>query len=91
MLYSRNFKKSGDDNWSEEYRFNNNELSIGSYDILINNMEKLQPSEYNNKKLAGIHIGAQFSKSDSTRMGKVLAARCSTEIIKLVGLCKAIE
>jgi tetratricopeptide (TPR) repeat protein len=42
VLYKRNVKKSGDDSWDEEFRFDNNELSLGDYKVLIENLAKLQ-------------------------------------------------
>lgn len=90
LLYKRNGKKTGDEGWVEEYRFNNNELILGNFDLLISNMEKIQPSQCNSKSMGGIQIRAQFTKSDAVKMGKMLAARSCREIISLLSLCRAL-
>lgn len=86
MLYKRNSKKSGDDLWNEEFKFSNNELILGNYDLFLENLEKLQPQEYDSKKLAGLHIKEQFLKVEAIRMGKMLSSRVCSDIIKLMDL-----
>ena len=91
LLYKRNYKKQGDDVWIEEYKFENNELCLGNYDTLIENIDKIQPSPINMKKLSGIKIRVQFSKSDTTKTGKLLATRACGDIIKMLSLCDSIK
>jgi len=89
-LFKRINKKGSEYLWQEEYRFINNELSLGEYDSLIDNMERLQPYQYDSKKIAGIHIGSQFLKAESTKLSKSLAPRVCSEIVKLIDLCKSV-
>jgi hypothetical protein len=91
VLYRVEYKKSGEGSWIEEFKFTNNELSLGDFKVLIDNMEKLQPSPYNIKKSAGIHIRAQISKSDIIRMGKTLPSRVCTEVIRFLSFCDALK
>lgn len=87
VLCKRNYKKPGDDTWEEEFKFDNNELCYGDYKKLLENMEKLQPLPINSKKLSGLYIRAQFSKTDAVRIGKQLPVRACSEIIKFLNLC----
>lgn len=91
VLFTRNCKKQGEDIWAEEFKFTNNELSRGDYAILIQNMERLQPSPIEDKKLAGLRICTLISKSEAVKLGKMLPARACTEVIKLVKLCSSIK
>lgn len=90
ILCKRNYKKPSDTTWDEEFKFNNNELCYGDYKVLLDNMDKLQPLPLDNKKLAGVHIGTQFGKTDAIKIGKQLASRVCSEIIKLLDLCTAL-
>lgn len=91
VLYRRNYKKPLDGRWEEEFKFINNELTSDNYDMLLCNMDKLQPSPYDNKNIAGLHIKTQFSKSDAVKMGKNLASRSCDEIIKMLGLMETLK
>jgi hypothetical protein len=91
LLYKRNYKKQGDDVWTEEYKFENSELCLGNYETLIENIDKIQPNPINMKKLAGTQIRVQFSKTDATKTGKLLASRACGEIIKMLNLCNSIK
>jgi len=91
VLLRRTSKKLGDDSWIEEFRYNNNELVLGNYNNLIENMNRLQPVPDDNKKLAGMHIGMEISKGDAVRAGKVLASRSCSEIINLLDLCQKLR
>lgn len=84
ILYRLDYKKSDEGVWDEEFKFSNREMCLENYKVLIENMEKLQPSAHDSKKLAGISIRVQFSKSDIIRSGKTLSSRACTEIIKLI-------
>jgi hypothetical protein len=91
VLYKRNVKKSGDDSWDEEFRFDNNELSLGDYKVLIENLAKLQPYPIEAKKLGGLHIRAQYNKNDAVKLGKQLSVRVCQDVIKLLELVQHIS
>lgn len=91
VLFTRNSKKQGEDTWTEEFKFTNNELSRGDYEILVQNMEKLQPGATENKKLAGLRICTGISKSEAVKLGKMLPTRACAEVIKLLKLCSSIK
>ena len=91
ILYKRISKKTGDDIWEEEFKFDNNELSLGNYQVLLENIIKLQPYPPENKKNAGLNIRTQFSKSDAVKIGRQLPARVCLEINKFLGLCENLK
>lgn len=91
VLFKRNLKKIGEDMWEEEFKFENNELSYGELELLINNMEKLQPSTVDSKKSAGVNIRTQISKSDAVKTGKQLPAKVCGEIVNFLDLCKILK
>lgn len=90
-LYSRNLKKQGEDTWTEEYKFNNNEMCYGNYDTLLKNMEKLQPSVIDGKSYAGMRIAAQYLKVEASKIGKALPGRVCADVVKLQELCCALK
>lgn len=91
ILYKRNSKKTGEDIWEEEFKFDNNELSLGNYEVLLENMAKLQPYPHENKKNSGLNIRAQFSRQDAVKIGRQLPERVCLEINKFLGLCEDLK
>lgn len=90
-LCSRNVKKSSSEDWGEEYKFDNKELSLEGCKLLINNIDKFQAQDTGNKVQHSIRIRAQFLKNDVVRTGKALAERSCSEIIKFQNLCTALQ
>jgi hypothetical protein len=91
VLCKRNYKKPGDDTWDEEYKFDNNELCFGDYKKLLDDMDKLQPFPINSKKLSGLYIRVQFSKTDAVKIGKQLPVRACSEIVRFLNLCETLK
>lgn len=91
VLCKRNYRKPGDDAWEEEFKFDNNELCLGNFDLLTGNMDRLQPFPMENKKLGGLYIRTQFLKSESVKLGKQLPSRICTEIIKFFCFCEILK
>jgi hypothetical protein len=90
-LFSRHVKKAASEDWIDECKFDNSELSLGDYKILVSNIEKLQSQEVVNKIKCSIRIRTQFSKNDIIRTGKAFAERSCGEIIKLQNLCNILQ
>lgn len=86
-LFSRNYKKQGEDGWTEEFKYTNNELNQGDYNNLIKNMEKLQPDPLDDKNLAGLRICTIVSKPDAIKLGNALSLKLCKDIIRLIKLC----
>lgn len=91
ILYSIEYKKSGEGVWNEEFRFSNREMCLDNYRVLIENMEKIQPRPYDPKKVAGVSIRMQLSRGEIIRSGKTLPSRACAEIIKLLGISQKLN
>lgn len=90
VLYTKGYKKAADDVWTEDIKYENNELSISGLQGLIDNISNLEISS-NKKRIPVVFMGMRFLKSDAIKIGKSLASKSCGEIVKLLNLCDLIK
>ena len=89
-IYKRDIKKPRTGCWTEEFKFENKELNINNLDLVVNNIEKIQPYPFDNKNIGGVKIKLNIPRPEAIKQGKALPNKVCTEVIKMFNFCELI-